>query len=108
MKPSHRADRTGRSKGIGPFVALPNYLLDSAAWRALSFPARSTLIELLRLYKGYNNGELVMAASTLAERLGCSKTHAARTLTELEEKGFIGVQKVGTSDVEIGLPPNTS
>jgi hypothetical protein len=97
MKASHRADRTGRSRGLlGKFVALPDYMLRTAAWHAVSFPATKALIELLRIYNGSNNGELAMAASTLAQRLGCSKTHAARTLAELEEKGFIVTEKIGT------------
>lgn len=95
MKPSHRADRTGRSKGIGQFVALPAYMLNCPAWQALSLTGRCALIELLRVYKGGNNGELVMGVRTLGERLSCSKDTAARALNELEEKGFIGVQKMG-------------
>jgi hypothetical protein len=71
-------------------------MLDSPAWRALSPVAVKALIELMRLYNGHNNGQLAMAAATLADRLGCSKSHAGRALNELEEKRFIGVQKVGT------------
>jgi hypothetical protein len=96
VKSSHRADKTGRSKVGPPYVALRHWMLDTPAWRALSPTAVKALIELMRLYKGYNNGQLGMAAATLADRLGCSKSHAARALNELEEKGFIGVQKVGT------------
>ena len=96
MKRSHLADKTGRSKFGPPYVALRLYMLDSPAWRALSPMAAKALIELMRLYKGYNNGQLAMAAATLADRLGCSKSHAGRALNELEEKRFIGVQKVGT------------
>jgi DNA-binding HxlR family transcriptional regulator len=80
---------------MGKFVALPAYMLATEAWRALSLPGRCALIELLRVYNGANNGELVMGVRTLAERLSCSKATAARVLNELEEKGFIGVQKVG-------------
>jgi hypothetical protein len=79
-----------------PFVMLPHYMLDSAAWRSLSLAARSALIELHRLYNGTNNGRLAMPARELAERLGCSKTHAARILNELEEMGFTVPEKIGT------------
>src|SRR5262249_51443936 len=81
---------------MGRFAALPYYLLDCPTWKALSFPAKAAFIQLLRLYNGRNNGQLGMAASKLAERLDCSKATAARALTELEEKGFIGVEKIGT------------
>jgi hypothetical protein len=95
VKASHRADRTGRSKGTGRFVQLHNYVLESAAWRSLTLPARCALVEILRVYNGANNGQLGMAVRYLAERLRCGKTTASRALEELEQKGFIGVQKVG-------------
>jgi len=68
-------------------VQLPWYLIDSVAWRSLSFVARSAFIEVARLYNGSNNGRLGLAARTLADRLGCSKATAARALNELEETG---------------------
>jgi hypothetical protein len=95
VKVSHRTDRKGRSKGTGRFVQLHNYVLESAAWRSLTLPARCALIEILRVYNGTNNGQLGMAVRYLAERLRCGKTTASRALEELEQKGFIGVQKVG-------------
>ena len=96
MKASHRADGKGRSVTGPRYVALRYYMLDSQAWHALSPIGVKALIEIMRLYNGHNNGQLGMAASTLADRLSCSKSHASRALNELEEKGFIGVQKVGT------------
>jgi hypothetical protein len=77
-------------------VQLPWYLLDSKGWQALPCVARAAFVELARLYNGHNNGQLALAARTLAIRLGCSKATAARALNELEDKGFVGVQKVGT------------
>jgi Helix-turn-helix domain len=95
MKSSHRADKKGRGKGTGRFVQLHHYLLESAAWRSLSLSARCAFIEILQVYNGTNNGQLGMAVRYLAERLRCGKTTASRALEELEQKGFIGVQKVG-------------
>jgi hypothetical protein len=95
MKASHRADKKGRGRGTGRFTQLHNYVLDSPAWRSLSLPARCALIEILRVYNGTNNGQLGMAVRYLAERLRCGKTTASRALEELEQKGFLGVQKVG-------------
>jgi hypothetical protein len=96
VKASHRADRKGRSVTGPRYVALRYFMLDSPAWRALSPVACKALIEMMKLYNGHNNGQLGMAAATLADRLDCSKSHAGRALLELEEKGFLGVQKVGT------------
>jgi DNA-binding MarR family transcriptional regulator len=92
--------RTSKKRGRKPhgprFVQLHWYLLDSEAWKALSFGARAAFVEVARLYNGHNNGQLALSARTLAERLGCSKATAARALNELEEKGFVGVQRLGT------------
>jgi DNA-binding transcriptional regulator YhcF (GntR family) len=93
---SSRYRRKGGSRGSPPFVMLPKYLINSEAWRALSCVARAAFIELARLYNGTNNGQLALPARTLAERLGRSKATAARALIELEEKGFVEVEKVGT------------
>jgi hypothetical protein len=95
VKASHRADKKGRSKTGPPFVSVPLYMLESPAWRALSAVGRAAWLEVARLYKGHNNGQLGLSARDLGERLNCSKATAARALNELEVKGFVGVQKVG-------------
>jgi hypothetical protein len=95
VKALHRADRTGRSRHGPPFVSVPLYMLECPAWRALSSVGKVAWIEVARLYKGHNNGQLGLSARTLGERINCSKATAARALNELEVKGFIGVQKVG-------------
>src|ERR1700729_3351907 len=95
MKRSHRADRTGRCVTGPPFVQLPHFVIDSPAWRSLSFPAVAAFVQLMRVYNGTNNGQLGMSVRILAERLGCGKSTASRALDELDQKGFIGVQKVG-------------
>jgi hypothetical protein len=87
---------------------LDNYILASLAWRSLSLPARCTLIELLRIYNGTNNGQLGMAVRYLAERLNCSKDTASRALNELEEKGFIRTQKVGVFGRPMGSEYNVT
>ena len=94
--PSQGPKKKGRKPHGPPFVQLHWYLLDSNAWKALSYVGRAAFIELARLYNGHNTGQLALSARTLAERLGCSKATAARALNELEEKGFVGVQKLGT------------
>ena len=58
--------------------------------------ARCAWLELVRLYNGTNNGRIVLSAQKLAERLGRSKSHAARALLELEVAGFIATETIGT------------
>jgi hypothetical protein len=91
-----RKSRGFRKAYYPPFGMLPNYMTDSAAWKSLSPVAVKAFIELVRMYKGHNNGRIAMGVRTLAELTGCSKSTADRALTELELKGFIGVQRLGT------------
>lgn len=48
------------------FAALPYDVIDSSAFRALSHPARSLLIDLLRQFRGDNNGRLLLTSKVLA------------------------------------------
>ncbi len=77
-----------------PFVMLGSELLNSPAYKGLSFSARSMLIEVLHYYNGTNNGRIWLAPSILAER-GFSKNTASRALKELRVCGFIYMTKRG-------------
>lgn len=88
----------GRRKNILPngrnrtsrFVRLDHALLQSPAFRALSCPARSLLVEFVMLHNGENNGALYMSVRNAAARLGLSCLEAAsKALSELEAMGFI-------------------
>lgn len=92
---SRRADKRGRSKGGGKFVALPEFMLSTDAWRMASPVARAILIEVLRLFNGANNGRLAMSARDAADRVGCSKDTAARGLRELQEHGLLEQASAG-------------
>ena len=55
-----------RAKGAGNgwerrYVALQFWLLESPAYRSLKPVARSTLVDLMALYNGANNGELFLS-----------------------------------------------
>src|SRR5262249_15629456 len=91
-----RKSRSFRKPKSPPFRMLPDYMTDAAAWKSLSLAARAAFIELLKLYNGRNNGQLAMAGSRLGELIGRSKPTAARALIELELKGFIGIQRIGS------------
>jgi hypothetical protein len=90
----HRKKQPRRSKQ--PFVMLHWYLLDSRAWHQLSMVARAAYIEVARCYFGENNGRIVLSARTLASRLPCNKTTAAKALRALEDAGFIETMKMGS------------
>lgn len=86
--------RGRRSKRNGPtFVALYHYMLATEAYKGLSSSARAALVEVASLYRGDNNGRLVVPARWLAEQMGVSKATASRALVELEDSGFIATTK---------------
>jgi hypothetical protein len=60
-RPGRGADGTGRGKRESRYVQLFHHLLDSAAYQALTCPARCLLIELLRLSNGSNNGKIALS-----------------------------------------------
>jgi IclR helix-turn-helix domain len=74
---------------LGSFVAIPNFLRQSPAWRTLKPVGRAALVEIIGIYNGGNNGWLAMSARTLAAAINVSRATAARALKELTERGFI-------------------
>ena len=84
--PGRKRD-TGRDPG--GFVALPWSVLDSAAYRRLSHPARSLLLEFARQFVRDNNGRLLASKAYLKERGWNSADTVARAKRQLLEAGFI-------------------
>lgn len=56
----------GQGRDSGGFLALPNAVIDSTAFRSLSVHARAFLIDVARQFNGFNNGALL-----------CSRAHMA-------------------------------
>ena len=89
---SGRTVRRKKSKSP-PFVMLPKYMIQSAAWCWLSGTAMAGYVELGRRYDGTNNGKLHLSARELGALRHCSQDTAARGLRELVAKGFVDVVK---------------
>lgn len=68
---------------------LTHDLMDSAAWRGLTAPARAVLLQVCRRYNGQNNGRLAAAVRDLADECRLNKDTAARALKELQEAGLL-------------------
>lgn len=86
-----------RRKSGGPaFVQVYQYLLRTEAWMDLSNGARSAFLALRSLYNGSNNGRLGLGSRMAGEKLGMSKSSAARYLRELEEHGFVRRQTLSS------------
>lgn len=87
----HRADTRG-----GPLSGLPHVVSDSAAYLHLEPFDRCVLLEILRKFNGYNNGEIGVSYEQIGERLrGPNKCRPnngriARSIVRLIEHGFLG------------------
>jgi hypothetical protein len=90
-----RHNHKGRSRRAEPFVMLPRYLLESAAWRSLSAQARTLYIHLALRYNGRNNGALALSVRDAATECRLAKDTAARAFSELVERGFIELAQAG-------------
>ena len=82
-------DAKGRSKTGGKFVALPDPLITSEAWRSLSGSAVRYYIELRRRFNGWNNGDLHLTLDEAATVLRMGRNTTVKAQKELLEKGFI-------------------
>lgn len=90
-KPHHRADTRG-----GGFTGLPHVVQDSAAFQHLSLWARAVLLEIVREFKGFNNGEIYLSVDQICQRLSNSnRRKACRAVAELMEHGLIDVSAEG-------------
>ena len=94
-KPGRGANRKGRSKKRGKFVALGDGMLTSEAWRSLSGSAIRYYVELRRQFNGTNNGAIHLSLEEAKKRLGMAKDTALRAQNELADKGFIRKIKPG-------------
>ncbi len=84
-----KANKTGRSKGVGRFIQLPMFMLESAAWRALSSQEQAAYLAVAMVYNGANNGCLAVSVRQVAERARVNKDTAAKCMARLQALGFI-------------------
>jgi hypothetical protein len=86
-KLSHQKIDTSRD--AGGFIALPWTVIDCAAYKNLSHPAKSLLLEIARQYRGTNNGKLIVTYAYLRTRGWTSSDTITRAKRELLNSGFI-------------------
>jgi len=75
------------------FVALPESVLKSLAYRDLKPPARALLVEFLRVYRPSRNGRLTIDSRTARSLIQSSEKVTDRAFYELTEHGFIKQMK---------------
>ncbi len=73
------------------FVKLRHDIMDSCAYQALKPADRAVYVEIIRRYKGFNNGDIALSCREAAERCGIGKGTASRSFERLIQCGFIKV-----------------
>ena len=91
-----KALANGRTAGETRHVRLHHWMLKTAAYRSLSPAARSLLVELYALYDGENNGSLFLSVREAAERTNTGKNVAQRAFADLQDRGFIRMNRPGS------------
>ena len=90
-QPDHAADTRG-----GRWVGIPAIVIDSLAYRNLSLWARAILVEVVREFNGYNNGQIAISFAQLTERLGnTNRSKISKAFAELVEHGLVDVETDG-------------
>lgn len=82
--------------GKDRFVCLYHWLLKSEAYRSLNGTARALLVEFYALYNGRNNGELFLSVREAARRLRVAPNTAVKAIAQLQDRGFIRANHVGS------------
>lgn len=73
----------------GGFGSIPSAVIDGPDWISLSFSASKVLMILVRMYKGWNNGDLSATQSLMDKYNITSSANLSKALAELQEKGLI-------------------
>lgn len=90
-----KADHSAATRG-GGWTGLPHCVQDSNAFKSLSLYARVILLEIIRKFNGYNNGEIALSQRELGHRIQSTNYRKIGAATaELMEKGLIDVRTNG-------------
>ena len=93
-----------KDKGrLPPFVPLDKEMMDSSAWRAMSYGARCLYIHLKRRwsFKQRNNGRIFLSQRDAQEEMGCThRDSIGGWFRELRHYGFIVMTEPGCLGVD--------
>ena len=90
-KADHQADTGGM-----PWAGLPHVVLNSLAYQYCDLWERAILVELVRVFNGFNNGSIALSQRQIGERLHTSNwSRIGRSIAGLMEKGLIDVSVEG-------------
>ena len=85
----------GKRSQEGQYVNLPYAQIKSPAWRSLSGAAVRLWLELHTRFNGGNNGAVRLSTTEAVETLGLGRATISRAFLELQEKGFLRLEKPG-------------
>ncbi|MEM8631095.1 MAG: helix-turn-helix domain-containing protein [Pseudomonadota bacterium] len=91
-----RRSNNGKRPQEGQYVQLPYAMLRSLAWRSLSGTAMKVWCELHSRFNGSNNGQLFLSLNEASKTLGLGKSTVQRAFEDLQEKGFIVLEREGS------------
>ena len=92
-KPGRRVDQTGRSVGVDRFLAMPHYLLKSAAWKSLAPTPRALFVEVAQRWNGFNNGSIGLGVREAGHALHVKHTTAGAAFKVLQERGLLELMR---------------
>ena len=92
---SRRRSPKGKRSDEGQYVLMPYAMIKSSAWRALSGPAVKLWLELHTRFNGGNNGKVFLSMNEAAEILGLGKATVQRAFEDLQDKGFLVLEREG-------------
>lgn len=75
--------KSKQKRDDGPFVALPNVVIDSEGFRSVGYAGRALLIDIARQYRGDNNGTLLASRAYMLQRGWNSSDVLARAKADL-------------------------
>ncbi len=94
MAKNDYARQKGRN-GKSIFFGLPHTLINTRKYRSLSYHAVKLLVDLGSQYRGFNNGDLCAAWSTMKPMGWKSRSSLYKAKKELLDVGFILVTRQG-------------
>ena len=83
----------GKHKNIGRFSGIPNYVIDSDAYKSLGGNSIKLLTLLGRQFNSHNNGNLLITQSKIGDWITKNTMYSAKD--ELYKKGFIVINAYG-------------
>lgn len=95
MKPGKRTRHS--------FIMVRHDIYDSDAFQSLSPVARCVWMEIVRRYKGHNNGKIILSCREVSLRLRVSKDTASRAFNELIDVGLVSIARHGAFHVKISV-----